>query len=100
MQTKSPLKDRFKVMLKRDLTDEESLLRTFGDGTEVKEEKVEEEKKDGEEEKAEIDLDMKKKFYYVLSPNCEVVDCAKIYSFLHENNIFRRVTAKVSKHVD
>ena len=86
-------------MLKRDLTDEESLLRTFGDGTEVKEEKVEE-KKEGEDEKAEIDLDIKKKFYYVLSPNCEVVDCAKIYSFLHENNIFRRVTAKVSKHVD
>lgn len=100
MQTKSLQKERFKVMLKRDLTDQESLLRTFGDGTEeVKEEKLEE-KKEGEDEKAEIDLDIKKKFYYVLSPNCEVVDCAKIYSFLHENNIFRRVTAKVSKHVD
>ena len=47
MQTKSPLKDRYKVMLKRDLTDEESLLRTFGDGSEVKEEKRVEEKKDG-----------------------------------------------------
>ena len=99
MQTKSLQKERFKVMLKRDLTDQESLLRTFGDGAEVKEEKLEE-KKEGEDEKAEIDLDIKKKFYYVLSPNCEVVDCAKIYSFLHENNIFRRVTAKVSKHVD
>ena len=43
---------------------------------------------------------MKKKFYYVVSPNSEIVDCAKIYSFLHEKNIFRRVTAKVSKHVD
>ena len=47
MQTKSPLKDRYKVMLKRDLTDEESLLRTFGDGSEDKEEKRVEEKKDG-----------------------------------------------------
>ena len=45
-------------------------------------------------------MDMKKNFYYVIGPNSEVVDCAKIYSFLHEENIFKRITARVSKHVD
>ena len=47
-----------------------------------------------------IDLDIKKNFYYVVAPGGEVVDCAKIYSFLHEDNIFKRVTARVAKHVD
>lgn len=36
----------------------------------------------------------------MISPDAEVVDCAKIYSFLHEENIFKRVIAKVSQHVD
>ena len=55
---------------------------------------------EGEEEDKVIDLDMKRNFYYVIGPNSEVVDCAKIYSFLHEDNIFKRITARVSKHVD
>ena len=36
----------------------------------------------------------------MIGPESEVVDCAKIYSFLHEDNIFKRITARVSKHVD
>ncbi len=43
---------------------------------------------------------MKKNFYYVISPDGEVVDCAKIYSFLHEDNIYKRIIARVNKHVD
>ena len=43
---------------------------------------------------------MKKNFYYVIGPSTEVVDCAKIYSFLHEDNIFKRITARVAKHAD
>lgn len=53
-----------------------------------------------EEDNKVIDLQMKKNFYYVISPAGEVVDCAKIYSFLHEDNIFKRITARVCKHVD
>ena len=45
-------------------------------------------------------MDMKKNFYYVIAPSGQIVDCAKIYSFLHEDNIFKRITARVSKHVD
>ena len=67
----------------------------------MKQEKVETEgESEGEEEDKVIDLDMKRNFYYVIGPNSEVVDCAKIYSFLHEDNIFKRITARVSKHVD
>ena len=43
-----------------------------------------------------MNLELKKNFFYVISPDSEVVDCAKIYSFLHEENIFKRVVAKVS----
>ena len=43
---------------------------------------------------------MKKNFFYVINPEGEVIDCAKIYSFLHEENIFKRITAKVSKDID
>jgi hypothetical protein len=71
-------------MLKRDLTDQEKLMRTFG--------------KDRDEES--IELELKKNFFYVINPEGEVIDCAKIYSFLHEENIFKRITAKVSKDID
>lgn len=43
---------------------------------------------------------MKKNFFYVINPEGKVIDCAKIYSFLHEENIFKRITAKVSKDID
>lgn len=36
----------------------------------------------------EIDLQLKKGFYYVVNPQGKIIDCAKIYSFLHEDNIF------------
>ena len=57
--------------------------------------------KEGDEEADKtVDLEMKKNFYYVISPDGEVVDCAKIYSFLHEDNIYKRIIARVNKHVD
>ena len=106
------IKDEFRVLLKRDLTDQESLMRTFGidknndaDGKSQKKSSEEgksqegQEKSEDEEEKI-IELDMKKNFYYVIGPSTEVVDCAKIYSFLHEDNIFKRITARVAKHAD
>ena len=52
------------------------------------------------EEDQEIDLDLKKNFFYVINPDGRIIDCAKIYSFLHEENIFKRITAKVSKDID
>ena len=47
-----------------------------------------------------IDLDMKKNFFYVISPEGKIIDCAKIYSFLHEDNIYQRIIAKTLKNVD
>ena len=43
---------------------------------------------------------MKKNFFYVINPEGQIIDCAKIYSFLHENNIYKRIVSKVSKDVD
>lgn len=73
-------------MLTRDLTDEESQMRSIAS----------EDNKDGEV----MDLELKKNFFYVLNPEGKIIDCAKIYSFLHEDNIFKRVTAKISKDID
>lgn len=69
-------------MLKRDLTDQEKLLRDF-----AREEDV-------------TELELKKNFFYVVNPEGKIIDCAKIYSFLHEDNIFKRITAKISKDID
>ena len=74
------------VMLKRDLTEQEKLLRAFAPGTSEEEERA--------------PLDLKKNFFYVVNPEGRIIDCAKIYSFLHEENIFKRITAKVSKDID
>ena len=71
-------------MLKRELSDQEKLLRTFGQ----------------ENDQESTELDLKKNFFYVINPEGQVIDCAKIYSFLHEENIFKRITAKVSKDID
>lgn len=59
-------------MLKRTLTEEERLLRSLNHMP----------------SDDEIELELKKNFFYVLSPEGQVIDCAKIYSFLHENNIY------------
>jgi len=68
---KSPSPDH-KVMMKRPLTEQEALQRSF-----------EKPKRDGV-----IELPMKKGFYYVVNPEGMVIDCARIYSFLHEDNIY------------
>jgi len=71
-----------RVMLKRDLSDQEARLRDF-----AREEGV-------------TELELKKNFFYVVNPDGKIIDCAKIYSFLHEDNIFKRITAKISKDID
>ena len=43
---------------------------------------------------------MKKGFYYVINPEGRIIDTAKIYSFMHEDNIYKRITSKISKDVD
>jgi len=53
-----------------------------------------------EDEQPEAELEIKKNFFYVINPEGKIIDCAKIYSFLHEENIFKRITAKVSKDID
>ena len=66
-------------------------MQTFGaDGQKASEEDLEQN----------VELDMKKGFFYVINPEGSIIDCAEIYSFLHEENIFKRVVAKVSKDVD
>jgi hypothetical protein len=47
-----------------------------------------------------IDLEAKKNFYYVINPDGKMIDCAKIYSFLHEDNIYKRIMARIAKDVD
>jgi hypothetical protein len=80
-------------MLKRPLTDKESLPRSLGgkEGRSPTE--------DGKEE-AMRELEIKKNFFYVINPEGRIIDCAKIYSFLHEDNIFRRITSKICKDID
>ena len=58
-----------------------------------------EDDQEGDQEEM-IDLDMKKNFFYVINPDGQIIDCAKIYSFLHENNIYQRIMAKILKNVD
>jgi hypothetical protein len=77
-------KDLYKVLLKRPLTKEEQLLRSMMDHL----------------EEDEIELELKKNFFYVVNPDGKVIDCAKIYSFLHENNIYQRIIAKVAQDMD
>ena len=43
---------------------------------------------------------MKKKFFYGINPEGRIIDCVKSDSFLHEENIFKRITSKISKDVD
>ena len=75
------------MLLRRPPTDAESLLQTFGESAEARDEE-------------EIELDLKKNFFYVVNPEGKIIDCAKIYSFLHEENIYKRIVAKVSRDVD
>lgn len=74
-------------MLKRDLSDQERLMRAFAPGASKDQDEI-------------IELDLKKNFFYVVNPEGRIIDCAKIYSFLHEENIFKRITAKISKDID
>lgn len=84
------LKTQVRVLLKRELTDEESLLLAFGeDGAEAQ----------GEADEA-IDLELKKNFFYVINPQGRIIDLAKIYSFMHEDNIYQRIVAKTLKDAD
>lgn len=45
-------------------------------------------------------MELKKNFFYVINPEGKIIDCAKIYSFLHEQNIYKRITAKIAKDID
>jgi hypothetical protein len=75
-------KAEVRVMLLKEPTEKERLLREFSQPDDV------------------IDLEVKKSFFYVINPDGKIIDCAKIYSFLHEDNIFKRITAKISKDID
>jgi hypothetical protein len=75
------------VMLKRDLSETEKLQRSFINSSDNEEDKM-------------IELNMKKNFYYVINNEGRIIDCAKIYSFLHEDNIYKRIIARVSKDCD
>ena len=70
--------------MKRPLTKEEQLARDLNH----------------EASEDEIEIEMKKNFFYLVNPEGKVIDCAKIYSFLHENNIYQRIIAKVAQDLD
>ena len=84
------MRSLIQVLLKRQLSDQESLLLSFAEGEEAPE-KAEEES---------IDLDIKKNFFYVINPQGKIIDCAKIYSFMHEDNVYQRIVAKILKDID
>lgn len=82
------LKSQVRVLLKRELTDQEQLLRTFS------------EEQPAAQADNTIDLEFKRNFFYVVNPDGKIIDCAKIYSFMHEDNIHQRIIAKTLKDVD
>ena len=82
------LKKLVRVALKRPLTEQESLILSFDESQAV-----------GDDEEV-IDLDMKKNFFYIINPDGKIIDCAKIYSFMHEDNIYQRIIARILKDVD
>jgi hypothetical protein len=53
-----------------------------------------------DQDESETNLELKKGFFYVVNPQGKIIDCAKIYTFQHEKNIYKRIIAKVSKDVD
>lgn len=76
--TDPKMRNLIQVLLKRDLSEQESLLFAFeGD-----------DKDKGKNEDQIIDLDIKKNFFYIINPEGKIIDCAKIYSFIHEDNIY------------
>ena len=79
-----------KLLLKRDLSDQEQLLQSFGGDSDPS--------IDSDDDV--IDLDLKKNYFYVVNPDGKIVDCAKIYSFMHEENIYQRIVAKTLKDAD
>ena len=76
------MKSDVTVFLRRPLSDQEQLMRAFDQDSEC------------------VELEFKKNFFYVVNPEGRIIDCAKIYSFLHEENIYKRITAKISKDID
>ena len=47
-----------------------------------------------------INLDINKNYYYVIDSENKVIDCAKIYAFSHESNIYKRISAKINQDLD
>ena len=84
------MRSLIQVLLKRELSDQESLLLAFSEDREQEE---------ADDEDA-IDLELKKNFFYIINPHGKIIDCAKIYSFMHEDNIYQRIVAKILKDID
>ena len=61
--TDQALKKEVSILLKRDLTDEESLLQFAAT-------------QENEEREDLLDLDLKKNFFYVINPQGKIIDCA------------------------
>ena len=86
--TDDVLKGKIQVVLKRELSDQEQLLSTFGEDDTLS------------ATQETIDLEMKRNFFYVVNPRGKIIDCAEIYSFLHEDNMYQRIVAKILRDVD
>ena len=66
----SKLKSQITLLLKRPLTDQEQLVGSFSTDEDL------------------TPLELKKNFFYVINPEGKIVDCAEIYSFMHEDNLY------------
>ena len=44
-------------------------------------------------------LKLRRSFFYIIAPDGGVVDCAHIFSFQHERNLFKRIGAKISSSI-
>ena len=82
------LKKKSNILLNRDLTDQEQLMLSFSN------------ERTANADPTVIDLEIKKKFFYVINPDGKIIDLASIYQFLHEDNIHQRIVTKISKDVD
>lgn len=80
------LRKQHKILLKRELSQQEQLMTSFSEDRNLDEESTE--------------LDLQKNFFYVINPDQRIIDTASIYSFLHEDNIHQRIVAKVLRDVD
>lgn len=44
-------------------------------------------------------LNLKRGFFFIIAPDGGVIDSAHIFSFQHEGNLFKRISAKINSSI-